>query len=170
MWKAVAVFKLIMVESTHCTLVFKQPWSQEHQWYRCPKNFTPKSIFFTGVKQYTFHWLISNDIALYSLITRSPFDYDYMHQLWNYVYYISTKIDKYSEKFWHGCAARVFATTPLAMGTDGQNRTLGYGKWVKIKPLTIGNITKSTTFEAVLHEIGQIWPKLCHLLKKNWWN
>ena len=56
---------------------------------------------------------------------------------------------------------------PSAMETEGQNHILGYGKCVKIKPLTIGNITKLTTFEAILHEIGQIWPKFCHLLKKN---
>ena len=31
---------------------------------------------------------------------------------------------------------------------EGQNRTLDYGKWVKIIPLTL--------FEAILHEIGQI--------------
>ena len=73
----------------------------------------------------------------------------------------------YSEKFWWGCAARVFATKPLATETEGQNHTLAYGKWVKIKPLTIGNIIKLTTFEAVLQEIGQIWPKFCHLLWKN---
>ena len=55
----------------------------------------------------------------------------------------------------------VFATVPLATKTEGQNRTLGYGKCVKIKPLTIGNVTKLTSFEAILHEIGQIWPKYC---------
>ena len=27
--------------------------------------------------------------------SHSSFDYDYMHQLWNYIYYISTKIDYY---------------------------------------------------------------------------
>ena len=28
-----------------------------------------------------------------------------------------------------------------------------------------------TTFEAILHKTGQIWPKSCHLLrKKKWWN
>ena len=64
------------------------------------------------------------------------------------------------------CAARVFATIPLATETKSQNRTLGYRKWVKIKPLTIGNVTKLATFEAILHEIGQIWPKYCHLKKK----
>ena len=64
-------------------------------------------------------------------------------------------------------AARVFATVPLATETEGQNHTLGYGKWVKIKPLTIGNLTKLTTFEAILSEIGQIWAKFCHLLRKN---
>ena len=37
----------------------------------------------------------------------------------------------------------------------------------KIKPLTIGNIAKLTTFEAILHEIGQIWPTFCHLLRNN---
>ena len=44
---------------------------------------------------------------------------------------------------------------------------LDYGKWVKIKPLTLGNVTKLTTFEAILHAIGQIWPKSCHSLRKN---
>ena len=65
-----------------------------------------------------------------------------------------------------GCAARVLATIPLATETS----TRGYGKWVKIKPLTIGNITKLTTLEANLLEIGQIWPQSCHLLWKKWWN
>ena len=36
-----------------------------------------------------------------------------------------------------------------------------------MKPLTIENITKLTNFEAILHEIGQIWSKFCHLLRKN---
>ena len=54
-----------------------------------------------------------------------------------------------SEEFWRGCVARVFATIPLATETEGQNRDLGYGKWVKIKPLTIENVTKLTTFEAI---------------------
>ena len=52
-----------------------------------------------GVKQCTFHWLIPHDIpqkemVLSSLIIHkfSIIIYDYMHQLWNYVYYISTKI------------------------------------------------------------------------------
>ena len=58
------------------------------------------------------------------------------------------------------------ATIPLGTETEGQNRTLGYGKWVKIKPFTIGNVTKLTTFEAILHKIGKIWPKSCHLLRK----
>ena len=61
------------------------------------------------------------------------------------------------------------------METEGQNRTLGYGKWVKIQPLTLENITKLTTFEAILHaEIDQIWPlatepqpKLDHWLQKS---
>ena len=73
----------------------------------------------------------------------------------------------YSEEFWRGCAARVVATIPFAMETESQNHTLGNGKWVKIKPLTIGNVTKLTTFEAILHAIGQIWPKSCHSLRKN---
>ena len=64
------------------------------------------------------------------------------------------------------CSPGFFATIPLATETEGQNHTLGYEKWVKIKPLTIGNITKLTTFEAILHEIGQIWPKFCHLIEK----
>ena len=76
----------------------------------------------------------------------------------------------YSEEFWRGCAAWVVATKPLATETEGQNRMLGYGKWVKIKPLTLGNVTKLTTFEAILHAIGQIWPKSCHSLRKKWWN
>ena len=40
----------------------------------------------------------------------------------------------YSEKILWGCAARVFVTIPLATETKGQIHTLGYGKWVKIKP------------------------------------
>ena len=60
-----------------------------------------------------------------------------------------------------------FTIIPLATETEGQNGTLGYGKCVKIKPLTIGNVTRLTTFEAILHEIGQICPKSCHLHKKN---
>ena len=72
--------------------------------------------------------------------------------------------------YWRGCAPQVFATLPLAMETEGQNHTFGYGKWVKIKPLTTGNVTKLTTCEAILHEIGQIWPKSCHLIWKKWWN
>ena len=55
----------------------------------------------------------------------------------------------HSEKFWLGCAARVFATIPLAMETELQNRNLGYGKRVKIGPLTIGNVAKLTTFKAI---------------------
>ena len=66
-----------------------------------------------------------------------------------------------------GVCSPGFATIPLAMETEGQNHTLGYGKWVKIKPMTTGNITKLTTFEAILHDIGQMWPKFCHLLRKN---
>ena len=73
----------------------------------------------------------------------------------------------YSEEFWRGNAARVVATIPFAMETESQNHTLGNGKWVKIKPLTIGNVTKLTTFEAIVHAIGQIWPKSCHWLRKN---
>ena len=37
----------------------------------------------------------------------------------------------------------------------------------KIKPLTIGNITKSTSFEAILHEIGHIWPNLVICFEEN---
>ena len=76
----------------------------------------------------------------------------------------------YSEKKMTGSAARIFATIPLATETEGENRTVGYGKYVKIKPLTIGNVTKLTTFEAIVHEIGQVWTKSCHLLRKKWWN
>ena len=65
-----------------------------------------------------------------------------------------------------GCAVRVFATTPLTTETEVQNHTLGFGKWVKIKPMTIGNITKITTFEAILHEIGQIWPNFVICFEK----
>ena len=32
--------------------------------------------------------------------------------------------------------------------------------------MRIENVTKLTTFEAILHEIGQIWPKSYHLLQK----
>ena len=50
-------------------------------------------------------------------------------------------------------------------GPGFRNHTLGYGdqgtksypwlrKWVKMKPLIVGNITKLTNFEAILHEIG----------------
>ena len=60
----------------------------------------------------------------------------------------------YSEKFWRGCVALVFAAITLTTETEGQKRTLAYGKWLKMKPLTIVNVTKSTTFEAILHEIG----------------
>ena len=70
-----------------------------------------------------------------------------------------------SKKFWRGWAVRVFATIPLAMETEGQNRTLGYGKWVKIKTLTIGNVTKLTTFEAILHD-SQIAQILSFALEK----
>ena len=66
-----------------------------------------------------------------------------------------------SPKKMTGCAA-----IPLATETEGQNRTFGYGKWVHTKPLTIGNVTKLTNFEAILHKIYQIWPKSCHLLRK----
>ena len=75
----------------------------------------------------------------------------------------------YSEKFWRGCVARVFATILLATDTGDEKHNLGYGKWVKLKPLTIGNITKLTTFEAILHEIGQIWHK-SFCFEKKWWN
>ena len=60
-----------------------------------------------------------------------------------------------------------FRNHTLGYGDQGPNHTLGYGKWVKIKPLTIGHITKLTTFEAILHKISQIWPNFCHLLGKN---
>ena len=56
---------------------------------------------------------------------------------------------------------------PLATETEGQNRMIGYGKWAKIKPLTLGNVTKLTTFEVILHAIGHIGPKSCHSLRKN---
>ena len=57
------------------------------------------------------------------------------------------------EKFWRGCAA----TIPLATENEGrQNCTLGYGKWLKIIPLAIGNVTKITT----------LCMKFCHLLRK----
>ena len=69
-------------------------------------------------------------------------------------------------KNFDGGVVQVFATTSLAMETEGQNRTLGYGKWVKIKHSMVGNVTKLTTFEAVLHETGGILPKSCHLLEK----
>ena len=36
----------------------------------------------------------------------------------------------------------------------------------KIVPLTIENVTKLTTSQAILHEIVQIGPKSCHLLRK----
>ena len=41
----------------------------------------------------------------------------------------------YSEKFWRRVRPghRVFATIRLATETEDQNRTLGYGKWIKIK-------------------------------------
>ena len=73
----------------------------------------------------------------------------------------------YSEEFCPGCAAWVVATKPLATETVGQKRMFGYGKWVKIKLLTLGNVTKLTTFEAILLAISQIWPKICHSLRKN---
>ena len=69
--------------------------------------------------------------------------------------------------FFTGVYGQGFATLPLPMGTEGQNYTLGYGKWVKIKPLTIGKIAKLTTLEAILHEIGQIWPKFVTCFEKN---
>ena len=53
----------------------------------------------TGVKQCTFQWLISNDIAhkemVFNGLVLPSFDYDHMHQLWNSIYYISTKIYQY---------------------------------------------------------------------------
>ena len=62
-------------------------------------------------------------------------------------------------------------------GPGFHNRTLGYGDrgpksypWLRKmgqnQTLTVGNVTNLTTFEALLHEIGQIWPKSCHLLRK----
>ena len=77
----------------------------------------------------------------------------------------------YSEKFWGGCAPGFRNHTLGYTETDrgpksypwlwkmGQNQTLDNGK-----------VTKLTTFEAILHEIDQIWPKSCHLLRKKWWN
>ena len=73
-------------------------------------------------------------------------------------------------KFWQGCLCRVFATIPLATETEGQNRTLGYGKWVKIKPLTMENVTKLTTFLSDLYEFGQIGPKILSFASKKRWN
>ena len=54
-----------------------------------------QSPSFTGVKQCTFHWLISNDVSQKEMVLNSLndslFDYNYMHQLRKYIYYISTK-------------------------------------------------------------------------------
>ena len=67
-----------------------------------------------------------------------------------------------------GCAARVFVTihVPLATEIEGQNHSLVYGKLVKITPLTIGNVNKSTIFQANLWEMGQIWPKASFGIKE----
>ena len=60
-------------------------------------------------------------------------------------------------------------------GTGFRNHTLAYGvrgpkpcqrKLGQNQNFTIGNATKLTTFEAILHEIGQILPKCCYLLRK----
>ena len=44
------------------------------------------------MKQCAFQWLISNDIAhkemFFNGLIYPSFDYEYRHQLWNYIYYI----------------------------------------------------------------------------------
>ena len=65
-----------------------------------------------------------------------------------------------------GVRHELLQPNPWLRRPRAKNRMLGYGKWVKIKPLTLGNVTL-TTFEAILHAIGQIWPKSCHSLRKN---
>ena len=36
------------------------------------------------------------------------------------------------------------------------------------QPFTMDNVTKLTTFDAILMETGKIWPESCHLLEKIW--
>ena len=85
--------------SQKCVTVFAG-WSFRNVWNiadlsKCLFNpLVTSGAYITGVKKYTFQWLILNDIALketFSMVW--SFDYDYMHHLWNYSYYISTKID-----------------------------------------------------------------------------
>ena len=50
------------------------------------------------------------------------------------------------KKFDWGVHPRFSQPYPWLRRPRGQNRTLGYGKRIKIKPLTIENVTKLTTF------------------------
>ena len=65
-----------------------------------------------------------------------------------------------------GCVALVFATEIEGYGDRGPKAYPWLRKMGENQTLAIGNITKSTTFGAILHEYGQIWAKFCHLLRK----
>ena len=71
------------------------------------------------------------------------------------------------KKILRGVRGLGFCNHTLGYGDQGTKSYLWLRKWVKMKPLIIGNITKLTNFEAILHEICQIWYKFCHLLRKN---
>ena len=68
-----------------------------------------------------------------------------------------------------GVCSLEFCNHILGYGERRLNHTLGYGKWVKIKPLTIGNVTKLTTFEAILHEMVELGQNGQNLLKIYTW-
>ena len=58
-----------------------------------------------------------------------------------------------------GCLAEIFwrgVQPGSSQPTEGQNRTIGYEKWVKIKPLTIENV--------------KFVPNLVICFEKKWWN
>ena len=66
-----------------------------------PNNWSPmisedtiSDFLFTWVKQCIFQWLISSGLVQKSFqwFNNSPFDYDYLHQLWKYIDPISTKM------------------------------------------------------------------------------
>ena len=95
----------------------------------------------------------------------------------SWIWYISThNIETIPRK----SVRQTFLTRKKRMcGPGFRNHTLGYGDrgpksypwlWKVGQNQTLDNRKyhqKNPTFEAILYEIGQIWPKFCDLLQKN---
>ena len=59
-----------------------------------------------------------------------------------------------------------FRNRTLGYGDRGPNHALGYGTWVKIKPLATGNTTNLTTYEANLMKLVKFGPNFVICLNK----